>query len=103
MVNTGNHCFRDAAYAQIFSLPSCWDLPEVYAQPFFCCLEVQFCGEIKVTACFFSVFLQKWKMKGSFIQHFVSGLCLENQTGRVVTNPCQAGVPGQQWELLQAT
>ncbi|KAK4821821.1 hypothetical protein QYF61_003868 [Mycteria americana] len=46
---------------------------------------------------------QKWKMKGSFIQHFVSGLCLENQTGRVVTNPCQADVPGQQWELLQAT
>uniref|UniRef100_A0A8C0BDT2 Polypeptide N-acetylgalactosaminyltransferase n=1 Tax=Buteo japonicus TaxID=224669 RepID=A0A8C0BDT2_9AVES len=56
-----------------------------------------------VTACFFSVFSQKWKMKGSFIQHFVSGLCLENQNGRVVTNPCQAGVPGQQWELLQAT
>nr|XP_021142977.1 polypeptide N-acetylgalactosaminyltransferase 16 isoform X2 [Columba livia] len=46
---------------------------------------------------------EKWKMKGSFIQHFVSGLCLENQTGRVVTNPCQAGVHGQQWELLQAT
>ncbi|XP_015143081.1 polypeptide N-acetylgalactosaminyltransferase 16 isoform X2 [Gallus gallus] len=46
---------------------------------------------------------QKWKMKGSFIQHFVSGLCLENQTGKVVTNPCQADVPGQQWELLQAT
>ncbi|NXA44360.1 GLT16 acetylgalactosaminyltransferase, partial [Nothocercus julius] len=46
---------------------------------------------------------QKWKMKGGFIQHFVSGLCLENQSGRVVTNTCQADVPGQQWELLQAT
>ncbi|KGL73436.1 Polypeptide N-acetylgalactosaminyltransferase 16 [Tinamus guttatus] len=46
---------------------------------------------------------QKWKMKGGFIQHFVSGLCLENQAGRVVTNTCQADVPGQQWELLQAT
>ncbi|NXG45444.1 GLT16 acetylgalactosaminyltransferase, partial [Psilopogon haemacephalus] len=46
---------------------------------------------------------QKWKMKGSFIQHFVSGLCLENQPGRVVTNSCQAAAPGQQWEVLQAT
>lgn len=75
----------------------------VYAQPFFSSLEAQFRDEMEVTACFSSVSSQKWKMKGSFIQHFVSGLCLENQTGRVVTNPCQADVPGQQWELLQAT
>ncbi|NWZ69127.1 GLT16 acetylgalactosaminyltransferase, partial [Acrocephalus arundinaceus] len=60
-------------------------------------------SQITLEACNQKDGRQKWKMKGSFIQHFVSGLCLENQTGRVVTNPCQAGVPGQQWELLQAT
>lgn len=47
--------------------------------------------------------LQKWKMKGSFIQHFVSGLCLESQSNRLVTNICQSDILGQQWELLQAT
>lgn len=60
-------------------------------------------SQITLEACNQKDGRQKWKMKGSFIQHFVSGLCLENQTGRVVTSPCQAGVPGQQWELLQAT
>ncbi|KAJ7399394.1 Polypeptide N-acetylgalactosaminyltransferase 16 [Pitangus sulphuratus] len=60
-------------------------------------------SQITLEACNQKDGRQKWKMKGSFIQHFVSGLCLENKTGRVVTNPCQAGVPGQQWELLQAT
>uniref|UniRef100_A0A8D0GA65 Polypeptide N-acetylgalactosaminyltransferase n=1 Tax=Sphenodon punctatus TaxID=8508 RepID=A0A8D0GA65_SPHPU len=43
------------------------------------------------------------QMKGSFIQHFVSGLCLETQSSRVVTNPCLSDTPSQQWELLQAT
>ncbi|XP_056666927.1 polypeptide N-acetylgalactosaminyltransferase 16 isoform X2 [Monodelphis domestica] len=46
---------------------------------------------------------QKWKMKGTFIQHFVSGLCLENQSPQVVTGLCQADSPAQQWELMQAT
>jgi len=103
VINTGNRWFGDAAHTQIFSLPGCWGLLEVYAQPFPFSLEAKFPGVMEVTAYFFSVFSQKWKMKGSFIQHFVSGLCLENLTGRVVTNPCQADVPGQQWELLQAT
>ncbi|KFP42245.1 Polypeptide N-acetylgalactosaminyltransferase 16, partial [Chlamydotis macqueenii] len=60
-------------------------------------------SQITLEACNQKDGRQKWKMKGGFIQHFVSGLCLENQSGRVVTNPCQADVPGQQWELLQAT
>ncbi|XP_077178712.1 polypeptide N-acetylgalactosaminyltransferase 16 isoform X4 [Paroedura picta] len=46
---------------------------------------------------------QKWKMKGNFIQHFVSGLCLESQSSRLVTNICQSDILGQQWELLQVT
>ncbi|XP_074146579.1 polypeptide N-acetylgalactosaminyltransferase 16 [Sminthopsis crassicaudata] len=46
---------------------------------------------------------QKWKMKSTFIQHFVSGLCLENQPPQVVTGLCQADSPAQQWELIQAT
>ncbi|KAJ1103483.1 hypothetical protein NDU88_000906 [Pleurodeles waltl] len=46
---------------------------------------------------------QKWKLKGLFLQHFLSGLCLDNQSSRVVTNPCQSDLTSQQWELLQAT
>ncbi|XP_063999619.1 polypeptide N-acetylgalactosaminyltransferase 16 isoform X2 [Pogoniulus pusillus] len=60
-------------------------------------------SQITLKACNQKDGRQKWKMKGTFIQHFVSGLCLENQPGRVVTNSCQAGAPGQQWEVLQAT
>ncbi|EMP40940.1 Putative polypeptide N-acetylgalactosaminyltransferase-like protein 1 [Chelonia mydas] len=60
-------------------------------------------SQITLEACNQKDGRQKWKMKGSFIQHFVSGLCLENQSSRVVTNPCQSDRPGQQWELLQAT
>ncbi|XP_069494686.1 polypeptide N-acetylgalactosaminyltransferase 16 isoform X1 [Ambystoma mexicanum] len=46
---------------------------------------------------------QKWKLKGPFLQHLLSGLCLDNQSTRVVTNPCQSDLTSQQWELLQVT
>nr|XP_033806766.1 polypeptide N-acetylgalactosaminyltransferase 16 [Geotrypetes seraphini] len=46
---------------------------------------------------------QKWKLKGQFVQHLISGLCLDNLSTRVVMNPCQPDLPSQQWELLQAT
>ncbi|XP_064421280.1 polypeptide N-acetylgalactosaminyltransferase 16 isoform X2 [Latimeria chalumnae] len=46
---------------------------------------------------------QKWKLKGSFIQHLISGLCLESQSARVVMSPCQSDLTSQKWDLLQAT
>ncbi|XP_044291708.1 polypeptide N-acetylgalactosaminyltransferase 16 [Varanus komodoensis] len=60
-------------------------------------------SQITMEACNQKDGRQKWKMKGSFIQHFVSGLCLENQSSKLVTNICQSDTLGQQWELLQAT
>ncbi|XP_015679360.1 polypeptide N-acetylgalactosaminyltransferase 16 [Protobothrops mucrosquamatus] len=60
-------------------------------------------SQVTVEACNQKDGRQKWKMKGSFIQHFVSGLCLENESSRLVTNICQSDILGQQWELLQAT
>ncbi|XP_013924340.1 PREDICTED: polypeptide N-acetylgalactosaminyltransferase 16 isoform X2 [Thamnophis sirtalis] len=60
-------------------------------------------SQVTVEACNQKDGRQKWKMKGSFIQHFVSGLCLENESSKLVTNICQSDILGQQWELLQAT
>uniref|UniRef100_H2SDL4 Polypeptide N-acetylgalactosaminyltransferase n=1 Tax=Takifugu rubripes TaxID=31033 RepID=H2SDL4_TAKRU len=43
---------------------------------------------------------QKWKPKGSVLQHLVSGLCLDSQTpmGPLVINPCRPQVASQSWE-----
>lgn len=46
---------------------------------------------------------QRWKRKASFIQHSVSGLCLEAKPAQLVTSKCQADVPAQQWQLLPHT
>ncbi|XP_032478235.1 polypeptide N-acetylgalactosaminyltransferase 16 isoform X2 [Phocoena sinus] len=46
---------------------------------------------------------QRWRRKASFIQHSVSGLCLEAKTTQLVTSKCQADVPAQQWRLLPHT
>uniref|UniRef100_A0A8C0CCV6 Polypeptide N-acetylgalactosaminyltransferase n=1 Tax=Balaenoptera musculus TaxID=9771 RepID=A0A8C0CCV6_BALMU len=46
---------------------------------------------------------QRWRRKASFIQHSVSGLCLEAKTTQLVTSKCQADVPAQQWQLLPHT
>lgn len=43
---------------------------------------------------------QRWRRKASFIQHSVSGLCLEAQPTQLVTSKCQADAPAQQWQLL---
>lgn len=43
---------------------------------------------------------QRWRRKASFIQHSVSGLCLEAQPAQLVTSKCQADAPAQQWQLL---
>ncbi|MBW02968.1 Polypeptide N-acetylgalactosaminyltransferase 16, partial [Eschrichtius robustus] len=45
----------------------------------------------------------RWRRKASFIQHSVSGLCLEAKTTQLVTSKCQADVPAQQWQLLPHT
>ncbi|XP_017507119.2 polypeptide N-acetylgalactosaminyltransferase 16 isoform X1 [Manis javanica] len=46
---------------------------------------------------------QRWKRKASFIQHSVSGLCLEAKPAQLVTSKCQADAPAQQWQLLPHT
>nr|XP_042109063.1 polypeptide N-acetylgalactosaminyltransferase 16 [Ovis aries] len=46
---------------------------------------------------------QRWRRKASFIQHSVSGLCLEAKPAQLVTSKCQADVPAQQWQLLPHT
>ncbi|XP_035116709.1 polypeptide N-acetylgalactosaminyltransferase 16 [Callithrix jacchus] len=46
---------------------------------------------------------QKWRRKGSFIQHSVSGLCLETNPAQLVTSKCQADTQAQQWQLLPHT
>ncbi|XP_017371983.1 polypeptide N-acetylgalactosaminyltransferase 16 [Cebus imitator] len=46
---------------------------------------------------------QKWRRKGSFIQHSVSGLCLETKPAQLVTSKCQADAQAQQWQLLPHT
>lgn len=51
-----------------------------------------------------SLFLpQRWRKKSSFIQHSVSGLCLEAKPDQLVTSKCQADAPAQQWQLLPHT
>ncbi|XDB54205.1 hypothetical protein AB1E18_007675 [Capra hircus] len=46
---------------------------------------------------------QRWRRKASFIQHSVSGLCLEAKPAQLVTSKCQADIPAQQWQLLPHT
>lgn len=46
---------------------------------------------------------QRWRRKASFIQHSVSGLCLEAKPAQLVTSKCQADAPAQQWQLLPHT
>lgn len=43
---------------------------------------------------------QKWKPKGSVLQHLVSGLCLDSQTptGPLVITHCRLQVASQSWE-----
>lgn len=43
---------------------------------------------------------QKWKPKGSVLQHLVSGLCLDSQTptGPLVIAQCRPQAAGQSWE-----
>uniref|UniRef100_A0A8C5QPC0 Polypeptide N-acetylgalactosaminyltransferase n=1 Tax=Leptobrachium leishanense TaxID=445787 RepID=A0A8C5QPC0_9ANUR len=46
---------------------------------------------------------QKWKLKGHFLQHISSGLCLDTNLPRVLINPCQLDLLSQLWELIQVT
>uniref|UniRef100_A0A8D1ZSU6 Polypeptide N-acetylgalactosaminyltransferase n=1 Tax=Sus scrofa TaxID=9823 RepID=A0A8D1ZSU6_PIG len=46
---------------------------------------------------------QRWRRKASFIQHSVSGLCLEAKPAQLVTSKCQADLAAQQWQLLPHT
>lgn len=46
---------------------------------------------------------QRWRRKASFIQHSVSGLCLEAKPAQLVASKCQADAPAQQWQLLPHT
>lgn len=46
---------------------------------------------------------QRWRRKASFIQHSVSGLCLEAKPAQLVTSKCQTDAPAQQWQLLPHT
>ena len=48
----------------------------------------------------FWFFLQKWKPKGTALQHMVSGLCLDSQTpaGPLVIMQCRPQVASQSWE-----
>ncbi|XP_041131076.1 polypeptide N-acetylgalactosaminyltransferase 16-like isoform X3 [Polyodon spathula] len=46
---------------------------------------------------------QKWKMKGPSIQHQVSGLCLDSQSGLVAINQCRSELASQKWEIQQVT
>ncbi|KAF3831054.1 hypothetical protein GH733_002292 [Mirounga leonina] len=46
---------------------------------------------------------QRWRRKASFIQHSVSGLCLEAKSAQLVTSKCQADAPAQQWQLTPHT
>ncbi|XP_066551172.1 polypeptide N-acetylgalactosaminyltransferase 16 [Amia ocellicauda] len=41
---------------------------------------------------------QKWKPKGSSLQHQVSGLCLDSQPGTVVISQCRPQLASQNWE-----
>ena len=49
---------------------------------------------------FLSLSLQKWKPKGTALQHMVSGLCLDSQTptGPLVITQCRPQVASQSWE-----
>ena len=48
----------------------------------------------------FSLSLQKWKPKGTALQHMVSGLCLDSQTptGPPVISQCRPQMASQSWE-----
>ncbi|KAM5129622.1 polypeptide N-acetylgalactosaminyltransferase 16 [Mantella aurantiaca] len=46
---------------------------------------------------------QKWKLKGHFLQHLSSALCLDTHISKVMINPCQSDLGSQQWEVIQAT
>ncbi|XP_078089752.1 polypeptide N-acetylgalactosaminyltransferase 16-like [Mustelus asterias] len=51
---------------------------------------------------------QKWKLKGSSIQHLITGACLDSQVtktepSRVGTTSCRPELSSQQWERLQVT
>ena len=46
---------------------------------------------------------QRWRRKASFIQHSVSGLCLEATSTQLLTSKCQVDAPAQQWQLLPHT
>lgn len=53
-----------------------------------------------VSSLFFSLSLQKWKPKGTALQHMVSGLCLDSQTptGPPVITQCRPQMASQSWE-----
>ncbi|MGH0126859.1 UNVERIFIED_CONTAM: hypothetical protein FKN15_032786 [Acipenser sinensis] len=46
---------------------------------------------------------QNWKLKGPSIQHQVSGLCLDSQSGLVAINQCHSELASQKWEIQQVT
>ncbi|XP_069049470.1 polypeptide N-acetylgalactosaminyltransferase 16 [Lepisosteus oculatus] len=46
---------------------------------------------------------QKWKPKGSSLQHQVSGLCLDSQPGPVVISQCRPQLASQTWDPQPAT
>ncbi|XP_053553963.1 polypeptide N-acetylgalactosaminyltransferase 16 [Bombina bombina] len=46
---------------------------------------------------------QKWKLKGHFLQHLSTALCLDTRLPAVLINPCQSDLLSQHWDLLKAT
>ncbi|KAM6969203.1 polypeptide N-acetylgalactosaminyltransferase 16 [Tautogolabrus adspersus] len=57
-------------------------------------------SKVKMESCNGKEPRQKWKPRGSALQHMVSGLCLDSQTptGPPVITQCRPQVAGQTWE-----
>eukprot|EP00066_Takifugu_rubripes_P028876 XP_011618142.1 PREDICTED: polypeptide N-acetylgalactosaminyltransferase 16 [Takifugu rubripes] len=80
-----------------------WELIEPLIRQQDLCLAISAFApgsKVKMEPCNTKEARQKWKPKGSVLQHLVSGLCLDSQTpmGPLVINPCRPQVASQSWE-----
>lgn len=83
-----------------------WTFSEPYIKQHDRCLSVRSSSigsQLIMEPCNQKESRQKWKLKGSLLQNFASGLCLDSQSTRVQISTCSSDLPSQKWELLQAT
>uniref|UniRef100_H3CYV1 Polypeptide N-acetylgalactosaminyltransferase n=1 Tax=Tetraodon nigroviridis TaxID=99883 RepID=H3CYV1_TETNG len=80
-----------------------WELIEPLIRQQDLCLAISAFSpgsKVKMEPCNAKEARQKWKPKGSVLQHLVSGLCLDSQTptGPLAITQCRPQAAGQSWE-----